>query len=89
MASHRGYGKKIKTRVYGIYGGTVEHPPPCYACGRPAESIDHIVPVALGGTDEIDNLRPACISCNSRGGAHLVNASKPKKTTPALSLIHI
>ena len=79
MATNRGYGPKVKTRVYGVYGGTLEDPPPCHRCGKPAESVDHIIPVALGGTDELDNLRPACISCNSRDGARLGNALKARK----------
>lgn len=29
---------------------------------------DHILAVANGGTDDIDNLVPACLSCNSRKG---------------------
>ena len=28
--------------------------------------VDHIVPVAMGGTDEPDNLRPACRGHNQR-----------------------
>jgi 5-methylcytosine-specific restriction endonuclease McrA len=84
MATNRGYGPRVKTRVYGVYGGTLENPPPCHRCGKPAESVDHIIPVALGGTDELDNLRPACVSCNSRDGARLGNALKARKnrTTP-------
>lgn len=38
---------------------------PCVYCGAPAESIDHIVPVARGGSGEWQNLAPACLSCNS------------------------
>lgn len=30
--------------------------------------IDHIVPKASGGTDNIDNLMPACRTCNSKKG---------------------
>lgn len=38
----------------------------CSYCGIAAvEEVDHIVPLARGGTNEIDNLAPACHSCNS------------------------
>ncbi|CAB4169347.1 HNHc domain containing protein [uncultured Caudovirales phage] len=79
MATNRGYGPRVKTRVWAIYGGTLVDPPPCHRCGTPANSVDHIVPVALGGTDELDNLRPACVSCNSRDGARLGNALKAQR----------
>lgn len=38
---------------------------PCSYCGAKSESIDHIVPVALGGRNTADNLTSACKSCNS------------------------
>ena len=70
-----------------MYGGTLEDPPPCYRCGQPAESVDHIVPVALGGTDDLDNLRPACVSCNSRDGARLGNTLRSqRRRAPATRL---
>ena len=31
-------------------------------------TIDHVYPVRFGGTDDIDNLVPACFSCNSKKG---------------------
>lgn len=37
---------------------------PCVWCGNPAETVDHIQPVARGGSDRWDNLAPACLSCN-------------------------
>jgi len=41
----------------------------CQYCGRRAPEVevevDHIVPVAAGGTDVIDNLVTACCDCNS------------------------
>lgn len=43
--------------------------PPCHLCGRPgADSVDHIVPLQNGGAHNLDNLRPAHRSCNSRAG---------------------
>ena len=42
----------------------------CHLCsGRFADSIDHLVPVKLGGSDNPENLRPAHTSCNSSKGA--------------------
>lgn len=36
----------------------------CYLCGNEATTIDHIHPVALGGTDDEWNLAAACTRCN-------------------------
>ncbi len=46
---------------------------PCAYCGGQADTLDHIVPVASGGTSAWDNLTAACRSCNSR-----------KRSTPLL-----
>jgi len=48
----------------------------CYYCRNPLKpwetfSIDHVIPKAKGGTDELDNLVPSCRRCNSRKGARL------------------
>ena len=37
--------------------------------GNKATTIDHIVPLVLGGTNKTDNLCGACKSCNSSKGA--------------------
>ena len=41
----------------------------CRYCGRTAPEVkltlDHVVPVSLGGTDDPDNLVAACHDCNS------------------------
>lgn len=40
----------------------------CAYCGNPADTWDHIVPVAAGGRTAPGNVLPACRSCNSRKG---------------------
>lgn len=37
-----------------------------YSCGRKAEHLDHVIPVALGGKTVYGNMVPACPSCNSQ-----------------------
>ncbi|MFJ6299437.1 HNH endonuclease [Streptomyces griseoviridis] len=43
--------------------------PLCSICNsQPATTADHIVPLSRGGTNDVENLRPACGPCNfSRG----------------------
>ncbi|MGW6754540.1 HNH endonuclease [Streptomyces sp. NPDC055006] len=41
----------------------------CCYCDEPAEALDHVTPVALGGADAAWNLVPACKPCNSSKGA--------------------
>ena len=42
----------------------------CVYCGRMGVPLarDHVVPIVLGGSNNIDNIVPACRSCNSRKG---------------------
>jgi 5-methylcytosine-specific restriction protein A len=41
----------------------------CRQCGRPARHVDHITPVAWGGTDHPSNLQALCGVCNLAKGA--------------------
>lgn len=42
----------------------------CPCCGRDGLplTVDHVVPLALGGTNWPDNLQPLCAECNQRKG---------------------
>ena len=36
----------------------------CIYCGKPSESIDHVIPRSKGGFSITENCVPACLSCN-------------------------
>ncbi|MGC3818621.1 HNH endonuclease [Acinetobacter sp. G11] len=41
----------------------------CKHCGSTSDlTVDHIIPVIHGGSDELDNLQTLCRSCNSKKG---------------------
>lgn len=57
--------------------------PPCGICGEPIDyalhyldpmsyTADHVVPLAKGGSDTLDNKQPAHRDCNSKKRARLV-----------------
>jgi 5-methylcytosine-specific restriction endonuclease McrA len=43
----------------------------CLRCLRSELSLsrDHVLPVALGGGDEIGNIQPLCVPCNTAKGS--------------------
>ncbi|WP_280516431.1 HNH endonuclease [Actinomyces succiniciruminis] len=56
----------------------------CWICGRPgADTADHVVPAALGGGDELENLRPAHRSCNASRGIGKRDLRRPFRTSRA------
>lgn len=41
----------------------------CIYCGEAKPlTVDHKIPLTRGGTNNIENIVPACASCNSRKG---------------------
>jgi len=36
----------------------------CIYCGKPSESIDHVLPRSKGGLSITENCVPACLACN-------------------------
>ena len=64
--------------VYELYGRD------CYLCGRLLDftitarepdqpTLDHVVPIVRGGSDTLDNVRPAHRGCNSWKGRRLLS----------------
>ena len=46
--------RRTRDLVFAAYGTA------CWLCGHDgADTIDHVIPTALGGSDDLDNLRPA------------------------------
>lgn len=39
----------------------------CLCCGRRRKlTADHVIPIAKGGTSDIDNIQPLCMPCNAK-----------------------
>lgn len=62
MSKRRALSKRTRFRVFERDGFR------CQYCGRATPEvvleIDHVVPIASGGTDAIDNLITSCLPCN-------------------------
>lgn len=46
----------------------------CLACGKGDVklTVDHVIPLSMGGSSDIDNIQPLCLSCNVRKhGKHI------------------
>lgn len=58
--------RALRVKLSQMYG------PYCWICGQEIEvdkiSPDHVVPVSMGGSDEVGNLRPSHLYCNKRRG---------------------
>lgn len=54
----------------------------CYICGVKLENnfktIDHVYPLALRGTNNIENLRPCCKNCNSKKASYTLRQFQEK-----------
>jgi len=70
--------RRAKMKLNGTYLITLEEvrvliSSPCFYCAKVSRStIDHVIPIDLGGVDGIGNLVSACKSCNSSKGAQTI-----------------
>ena len=74
--------RKLRAATFARWGRS------CWRCGAYAGTVDHVLPVALGGGHELANLRPCCRRCNSSMGASMGNrlrggqvAARPWRTS--------
>lgn len=54
----------------------------CWVCGGTATTADHVIARSQGGTDDMANLRPCCVGCNSRR-YHRANPFDPDRVVEA------
>jgi 5-methylcytosine-specific restriction protein A len=50
--------RKLRAACFRVWGKT------CMYCGDRASDVDHIIELALGGTNTIDNVQPLCKPCH-------------------------
>lgn len=56
------------TAVLNSWGGR------CLACGKSGRiEMDHVTPVAKGGTHTVDNVQPLCRGCNAAKGTKVID----------------
>lgn len=54
----------------------------CWICGHPGATVaDHVVPLAEGGADTIDNLRAAHDVCNTEKGQREAQRGRARRET--------
>ena len=78
MAVRKAIKASTKHRIFGFYNYT------CPACGFYDEygfhlTVDHIVPVAEGGTNAIENLQCLCQTCNMLKGKKYLKPLRVRK----------
>ena len=63
------YSRDVRKLIYSHADGR------CALCGNPIAfeemTLDHIVPLAMGGADEVENLQCSCKACNQFKGSIL------------------
>lgn len=63
LITRRESKRRFRSRIYEMWGSE------CAYCGKPARSLDHVIPRHKGGLTVIENLIPACLSCNGQKSA--------------------
>ena len=74
QVQHRRRARMRRGRVYTVTAKNLRylHAAACLACGAPADTIDHVIPLRRGGSHGVGNLAPMCRTCNSSKGAKTI-----------------
>lgn len=59
----------------------------CLACGAGKVTIDHVMPLARGGSNSIRNLQPLCGPCNSRKHMQIIDYRDLSRLVQFLEMI--
>lgn len=59
----------------------------CLCCGKAETTVDHVIPITKGGSNNIDNLQPLCLSCNCSKQAKHIDYRDPDRLTAFLEHI--
>ena len=83
MSSRRSISKETKVRIFARDNYC------CKYCGRSRDdgvklTVDHILPISKGGTDDLDNLWSLCQECNEGKGDLLLR--KPIQKIPSVGI---
>lgn len=54
----------------------------CTYCPRPADTVDHVLPLVRGGTNHEGNLTPCCRPCNSSKSGYMLAEWRHSKRLP-------
>lgn len=57
--------KRRRWRIYESLTVLTANDGCCVYCSRTSQTMDHVIPLARGGADELSNLVPACHACNN------------------------
>src|SRR3954451_11015786 len=75
MAIAMSISRNRRRAILAAHGGV------CHYCAAPdATHVDHIVPKACGGTDNLGNLIAACLPCNMRKKRHRLPPDEERRT---------
>ncbi len=62
IVGRKAFSPAERVAIYDREGGH------CFHCGDPISAydfhVDHLIPIAAGGSDEMDNLAASCAPCN-------------------------